>query len=69
MQSDIASFADVLAVKETKKAIACVPLGRTTLFWVPKSQFRPDTQVAHIGDSGALIVSRWSSSMLMRLPS
>ena len=55
----IATFADVMAVRETAKAIGCVPLGRTKLFWVPKGQLQNGTRVAHLGDQGALVVSEW----------
>jgi hypothetical protein len=55
----IVSFADVLAVRETAKAIGCIWLGHTQLFWVPKSQLQNGTQVAHLGDQGALVVSEW----------
>ena len=59
MQSDIASFPNVLAVRETPKGLGCVPLGTTRLFWVPKGQLRNGNEVVHAGDQGALIVSRW----------
>lgn len=55
----IATFADVIAVRETEKAVGCVPLGRTNLFWVPKGQLRNGNEVAHLGDQGALLVSEW----------
>jgi hypothetical protein len=55
----IATFADVIAVRETEKAVGCVPLGRTKLFWVPKGQLRNGNEVAHLGDQGALVVSEW----------
>jgi hypothetical protein len=55
----IATFADVIAVRETEKAVGCVPLGRAKLFWVPKGQLRNGNEVAHLGDQGALVVSEW----------
>lgn len=55
----IATFADVIAVRETAKGVNCVPLGRTKLFWVPKGQLRNGNEVAHIGDHGRLVVSKW----------
>lgn len=55
----IATFADVITVRETEKAVGCVPLGRTKLFWVPKGQLRNGNEVAHLGDQNALVVSEW----------
>jgi hypothetical protein len=56
----VATFDDVIAIRETEKGLLCRPVtypGRQ--FWCAKSQLAPSSEVAHVGDQGALIVSEW----------
>ena len=55
--SDKVEFQDVLAKKETDKAILCTINGSDV--WIPKSQIDPDSEVKEEDDEGELIVTEW----------
>jgi hypothetical protein len=67
----IVTFDDVFCVRETEKALGCVVIGRTRLFWVPRSQLRDGNQVTRSGDSGRLVVTQWwadTSTVALNFP-
>jgi hypothetical protein len=56
----IATFSDVIAVRETEKGLLCRPVVYPNRqFWCAKSMIAPISDIQHVGDRGALVVSKW----------
>lgn len=57
MSSDETTIADVIAIRETEKAVLCEIYGEE--IWIPKSAIMSDSEVKGDGDEGFLVIKSW----------